>query len=266
MKLALAQTNICWEDKQANEAAAEQLIMQASASHAHIIFFPEMCLTGFSMNISAMGEERLGYTIGFFAALAKRFNICVGFGYIEMPSNVGKGKNNYAVVDGTGNLLNIYSKIHPFSNGREAEFYEGGIGVEAYKLNEWCISSFICYDLRFPEVFQIASKKSQLITVAANWPESRIRHWETLLQARAIENQSYIAGINRAGYGDNIKYSGSSMVIDPLGNIIAKGGASEELILCEIDMKNVYNIRRNFKLKDDRREALYASYYKIGDD
>jgi predicted amidohydrolase len=259
MKLSLAQMDILWEDKTANKIKCEAFISAASKQSVNLILFPEMSLTGFSMNVSLLGEDSLGETVSWFRAKSMQYNISIGFGFIYSTNSNVKGLNNYIVFDPQGNLLSNYSKIHPFSFGKEAEFYEGGNEIFVFNLDQWDIATLICYDLRFPEIFQIASKKASLITVAANWPESRISHWETLLRARAIENQCYIAGVNRVGSGDGIKYCGHSLVIDPLGNVIAEGKDEEKLIVCEINIENVYNIRKDFRLKADRRESLYKS-------
>lgn len=257
MKLSLGQIDILWEDKNGNKAKCESLIAKASEQHTDLILFPEMSLTGFSMKVDKLGEDVNGETVKWFKSMAVQHNIGIGFGFINSIDYNSKGLNNYIVFDAYGNQLSNYSKIHPFSFGKEASFYEGGKSVSIFSYKDWDISTFICYDLRFPEIFQAASKKASLITVAANWPESRIAHWETLLRARAIENQCYIAGVNRVGSGDGINYSGNSLVIDPLGNIVAKGSNTEELIVCKINVGNVYNIRREFPLKSDRRESLY---------
>jgi predicted amidohydrolase len=257
MKLALAQIDICWENKTVNKVSCEALVLKASKQAADLILFPEMSLTGFSMDVNGLGEVSFGETTEWFRALAILYGIAIGFGFIQSSTSNSKGHNDYIVLDCKGNLLSTYSKIHPFSFGKESLYYEGGKDISIFNLNEFNISTFICYDLRFPEIFQIASKRASLITLAANWPEARIEHWETLLKARAIENQCYIAGVNRVGIGDGIKYCGHSLVIDPLGKIIAEGGNLEELIVCEINAENVYNIREEFKLKADRREELY---------
>jgi predicted amidohydrolase len=124
------------------------------------------------------------------------------------------------------------------------------------------VTPFICYDLRFPEIFQIASKKSHLITVIANWPANRQKHWIDLIKARAIENQSYIAAVNRVGYGDNIYYSGDSIVVNPMGEIIIAGDDKERLLVAEINKNIVESTRDLFPVKNDRRENLYISKYK----
>lgn len=266
MKISLAQIDIYWEDKETNKARCETFISKASEQAVELILFPEMSLTGFSMNANILGEDGLGETVLWFKDKAIKYNICVGFGYIYSPSSNTKAQNKYIVIDSQGSILSSYSKLHPFSFGKEAQFYEGGSEISLFNLNQWIISTFICYDLRFPEIFQIASKSAALIAVAANWPEVRIGHWEILLKARAIENQCYIAGVNRVGIGDGIKYSGHSMIIDPLGRVIAQGNDKEDLLICEINIENVNTIRKEFKLKADRKEELYNHLTKLGDD
>lgn len=264
MKIALAQTDIYWEDKSQNREQTSKFIANAAQSVADFIIFPEMSLTGFSMNVDYISEEInfTSDTVDWFKSQAIENNINIGFGYVEKASSDIRGKNNYCVVSSTGNILSLYSKIHPFSYGLESQFYNGGSALPSFKLKDFTVSTFICYDLRFPEIFQIASRNSGLITVGANWPKARIDHWITLLKARAIENQCYIAGVNRVGIGDNIEYSGNSLLIDPLGNVLLQGTDKEELLIHDIKFDEVNKVRRSFKLKDDRREDLYYSLYK----
>ncbi len=155
-----------------------------------------------------------------------------------------------------------YTKIHPFSFGSETKFYESGNEIKLFNAFDFTIAPFICYDLRFPEIFQIASKTATLITVASTWPMKRREHWITLLKARAIENQCYIAGINRAGEENGLIYSGDSMIIDPLGNIISSLYMEEGLVIADILQDDVIKIRERFKLKEDRKDSLYCNLYK----
>ncbi|MGH4122996.1 MAG: nitrilase-related carbon-nitrogen hydrolase [Clostridium sp.] len=257
MKLALAQLDIAFEDKTANKKVALQFIKQAATEKVDMILFPEMTLTGFSMNTSLIGENN-NETTEFFKEMSCKFNIFIGFGYVECTTN---SKNNYSVVAPCGAELVNYTKIHPFSFGDESKFYQSGNGIEFFNAFGFTIAPFICYDLRFPEIFQIASKTSTLITVAANWPTARREHWITLLKARAIENQCYIAGINRVGEGNGLNYSGDSMIIDPLGNIISSLYMEDGLIIAGICNQDVSQIRGTFRLKDDRKEDLYCNLY-----
>ncbi|WP_017414068.1 nitrilase-related carbon-nitrogen hydrolase [Clostridium tunisiense] len=269
MKIALAQTDIIWEDKKANLHIAESFIAKASEENIDLILFPEMCFTGFTMNVENCGEvydwnseipsqSSAETTIALVKTLAINHGINIGFGYIEKILGQAKGRNNYAIMSKDGEILSNYSKIHPFSFGTESHYYFGGEKIVHCRVNNLNVSTFICYDLRFPEIFQIASKEAELITVAASWPKGRINHWIDLLKARAIENQCYIAGINRVGIGDGLEYNGNSLIVDPLGNIVASSLENiEGLIVAELDVDLVHSLRRDFPLKADRRESLY---------
>lgn len=271
MKVALAQIDIAWENKTANKEKCLKFLSLAHDNNITFIIFPEMCLTGFSMEVEKISEAD-NESIDWFKEQASKFNIFIGFGYAKKVNN--KMYNSFAVIAPSGELLSDYSKIHPFSYGFEALYYEGGIDLSFSRINDFTISTFICYDLRFPEIFQIASKKAELITVAANWPISRRSMWIALLKARAIENQCYFAAVNRTGYGGNLTYFGDSMIVDPLGNVISNtylsidGAALSEPVSCEaliignIEIDTVRKLRNSFPLKKDRRENLYVSLYK----
>jgi omega-amidase len=264
MRIALAQIDIAWENKEANKKKALAFIEKAKKQAADFILFPEMSLTGFSMKVPLIGEKKddIFSTKAWFADKALQNNIFIGFGYVEIDPETLKGTNKFSVVSPDGSIISDYSKIHPFSFGLEAEHYVGGNSISTFKLKDFTASTFICYDLRFPEIFQYASKEASLITISANWPKARREHWITLLKARAIENQCFVAGINRVGWGDNIEYCGDSMVIDPLGNIIAQSYNEETLVTADIDISEVIKVRESFQLKKDRREDFYAELYK----
>ncbi|WP_291637440.1 nitrilase-related carbon-nitrogen hydrolase [Clostridium sp.] len=261
MKLALAQLDIIFEDKTKNKETVQQFIKHAVTEKVDMILFPEMTLTGFSMNTSLIGEIH-SESLEFFKEMSSKFNILIGFGYVEDTLHC---KNKYCVVAPSdvpdGGVLINYTKIHPFSFGNETKFYESGYEINLFHALDFTIAPFICYDLRFPEIFQIASKTASLITVAANWPIDRREHWITLLKARAIENQCFIAGVNRVGEGNGLNYSGDSMIIDPLGNIISTLYMEEGLIIADINKENVTVVRESFWLKKDRKETLYYNMY-----
>ncbi|HKG80277.1 MAG TPA: nitrilase-related carbon-nitrogen hydrolase, partial [Pyrinomonadaceae bacterium] len=117
---------------------------------------------------------------------------------------------------------------------------------------EFTVSPFICYDLRFPEIFRAAVfQGAQLFVVIANWPASRVRHWITLLKARAIENQAYVMGVNRCGNDPKLSYSGHSMIIDPRGEVLADASEVEGVISAEIDAEALAQYRREFPFLND---------------
>lgn len=253
MKIALAQTNIEWENKQENFKIANDFANNAKKSGADMIFFPEMSFTGFSMNIQVTGE-RDNETIEKMCTIAKSNNIVIGFGWVSLDGE--KARNHYSVVDSSGNLISDYTKIHPFSYGKESQFFERGEKIIGYELLGYCFSTFICYDLRFPEIFQIASKNSEIIVIPANWPKARDVHWKALLKARAIENQSYILGINCVGNIGGVEYNGNSMAVSPNGDILTRIENSVGMIFVTIE-KEALDIRKTFPVKNDRKWELY---------
>ncbi|MBQ8912757.1 MAG: hypothetical protein IJ054_01775 [Lachnospiraceae bacterium] len=156
-----------------------------------------------------------------------------------------------------------YAKIHPFSYSGEDRFFVGGEYPDYLYYKGFNISAAICYDLRFPEIFQVMSKKAEMIIVPANWPEVRIGHWDKLLMARAIENQCYIAGINCVGEIGGVSYCGGTMLVNPNGDTVIpdeiEGSDNGEMVLIyEID-NDVDNVREAFPVKKDRREKIYES-------
>ncbi|QGU95470.1 carbon-nitrogen family hydrolase [Clostridium bovifaecis] len=258
MRLALGQIDVYWEDKERNKEKCEQFISKAKEEKADIVIFPEMTLTGFSQNVEKIGEVDLD-TVQWFRNQSIKHSIYTCFGYVEKDNL--KGKNKLAVISPEGKEVCSYTKIHPFSYGGEDKFYHKGEDISLFNIMENYIAPLICYDLRFPELFQAVSKKAELVIIIANWPKSRREAWMTLLKARAIENQCYIAGVNRVGYGDGLEYSGDSMIISPKGEILASSNEKEELIICDIDMSQVEKVRRRFPFKRDRREELYKEMF-----
>ena len=258
MRVALAQIDMIWEDKEASIKKAENMICDAASENADIIIFPEMSFTGFSMNIQKIGEKRHSSdTVKKMCGLSQRYNIAIGFGWASLPEKEGeKGKNIFSVVDNTGKTIAEYEKIHPFTYGGESDVYAGGEEIVSFPFKEHMVSLFVCYDLRFPEIFQAAAKKSDVMFVIADWPESRHVHWQTLLRARAIETQSYVVGVNCFGEHGGILYSGDSMAVDSIGNILGEISGKESVLICELD-DMAWQLRKKFAIGNDRKEELY---------
>jgi predicted amidohydrolase/AraC-like DNA-binding protein len=272
MRIAMTQMDIVWEDKEANLTKGEALIAQAAAEGAEMIIFPEMSFTGFSMDVEGIGEtkscmwkgERVTPTAYRMLTCSERYDIAVVFGYVlQFPYSDGQitGKNTLMCAAG-GEILAVYEKIHPFTFGEEGRYYVGGDEVITCKYKGIPFSFFICYDLRFPEVFQLVSGQAQAITVIANWPKERIAHWEILLRARAVENQAYLIGVNRTGSGGGLVYEPSSMMIDPYGERV-QAQEQGELCFAELDTTAVSRYRQEFPLKQDRKNKFYGLQYSI---
>lgn len=259
MKVGLTQMDIVWEDKEKNMEKVRKLVAQASGQKVDLLVFPEMTLTGFTMNTALAGEEMLfSPTLRFFKDLSKKYSMAMAFGYVE---DFGGEYYNKLIVVSDGRILYDYDKIHPFNFSDEGRHYIGGHEVKTAVLKDMEISGFVCYDLRFPEIFQAVSSHTQMILVIANWPKERVLHWETLLRARAIENQCYVIGVNRIGKGNGIEYVESSMAFDPLGERLTKAHSKSELMLVDVETNKVKEVRRQFPFREDRQVELYESFY-----
>ncbi len=245
--------HIAWENKLANLAKLEEQLKVACEKQADILLLPEMSFTGFSMNTDMTKEEKQE-TVERVSALAKKYRVAVGFGWVKDCGE--KSENHYTIVDQSGVCLSDYAKIHPFSFSGEDQKFCGGKRLTSFMLGEIPCTSFICYDLRFPEIFQIASETAHVIIVPANWPAKRSSHWKALLQARAIENQVYILGINCVGQVDTLYYSGDSCIINPDGQVQEMLSDEEGLIFYDL-VDDTEQYRNSFPVKKDRRKDLY---------
>lgn len=256
MIIAIAQIDMIWEDSNENMRKVEDFVEKASENKVELILFPEMSLTGFTMDVHKLFPAE-GEIMSWLKKIAISNSINIGFGFAIKVDE--KGKNKYVIISKEGETLVEYTKIHPFSYDGEDDKYYSGNKIFICKIKEFEITPFICYDLRFPEIFQIASKKAQIITVAANWPKAREEHWITLLKARAIENQCYIIGINRVGLGNGLQYNGASIFVSPDGEILNDINSKETLIIRELEIKKIEAVKNRFDVKKDRREILYRT-------
>ena len=258
MRLGICQTQIMWEDKEKNKESARLWVEKAAGKGAELVLFPEMSFTGFSMNIRTTGETD-GQTVQDMRGLAAKQQIAVGFGWTKLRG--GRGENHYTVVDDMGRVTADYIKLHPFSYLGEDKCFWAGEKLASFSYRGVCIGIQICYDLRFPEAFQMLSKECSLIVVPANWPAARRAHWKCLLQARAIETQVYVVGINCFGAQEETAYTGDSAVFDPLGSRIAGFAGQEQMMLVDIP-ENITKYRSSFPMKKDRRWELYQKWYR----
>jgi len=253
MKLYCCQTDITWENKSANHARVEKLLGASKPERGALVLLPEMFSTGFSMNVSGIQEGAAAVTTTFLAGLAREFGVYV-LGGVVTAADDGQGFNQAAVFDPEGRELTRYTKMQPFSLGAETKHYHAGKGPMFFQWQDLSVAPFICYDLRFPELFRAAVQRgAQLFAVIANWPVTRIQHWITLLQARAIENQAYVAGVNRCGTDPKYAYNGRSIIVDPHGNILADAGDGERVISADIDPAVVVKWREDFPALRDMR-------------
>jgi predicted amidohydrolase len=259
MKIAIVSLDQVWEDKTANQLKCQNCIRQASKSGCDLIVFPEMTLTGFSMNTALIAEEpQQSPTVDFFIQQAEAYKLAVAFGVVFVSGKTAT--NNLVVIDQTGSKLSSYAKIHPFSFSGENNYYSGGNQLGQCEIEGTTIGLTICYDLRFPEIFQALSKDCSIILNIANWPEKRIKHWNVLLEARAIENQSFIIGVNRTGIdGYNLNYVKSSLVFNSNGERIEPVNTYLDMDIFDLNPEDATVSRKGFPIKKDRKIKFYKT-------
>jgi omega-amidase len=237
MTVILLQFDIAWENKPANFATVERLLLAAQPEKNSLVALPEMFATGFSMNAGVTAEPYQGDTEQFLSRIAKQFQIYLIAG-AAMRGRDGRARNKALIFAPAGELIGFYAKMRLFAPGGEPQHYSSGQHPIFFSWGDCTVSPFICYDLRFPELFRdaAAERGPELFVVIANFPEKRIHHWVRLLQARAIENQAYVAGVNRIGADPFCNYPGRSILIDPQGEILADAGQNEGVIRAELDL------------------------------
>lgn len=256
MKIALVSLNQVWEDKKANLDLCEKYIQKASDENVDLIVFPEMTLTGFSNNISITTENfKNSQTIQSFYVFAKKFNIGIVFGMVTQDET--KALNKSIFVGCNGKILGDYTKIHPFSFAGENKYFNAGNRLSVISYQEVNFGLTICYDLRFPELYSALGKQTDVIMNIANWPAKRIDHWNTLLKARAIENQIFVIGINRTGVdGNGLEYAESSNIFNANGEKLEFVQLGDMKIF-EIDTNWTKEFKSKFNTTNDRKVEFY---------
>ncbi|MES2800230.1 MAG: nitrilase-related carbon-nitrogen hydrolase [Bacteroidota bacterium] len=237
LTISLVQADQKWEDKTANFLNYERLL--DANELGDVVLLPEMFHTGFSMNTELLGEtmeESQG--LQWLKENAKRRNIAI---YTSLIIKDGEHYFNRGVFVEPDGKTTTYDKRKTFGLAGEDNFYSSGKEKSVVNFKGWNIFLQICYDLRFPEICRNQLDENgvanyDLLLYVANWPETRSLHWNTLLQARAIENQCYVAGVNRVGSApNNLSYSGNSQVVDLLGNVQAMEPHKEGLVSFELN-------------------------------
>jgi omega-amidase len=254
LRISLIQTSLQWEDKKANLDMFHKKIA-GLPDKTELIILPEMFSTGFSMNKESLAETMDGSTVDWMRKTA------AGKGSIITGSIIARQD-----VDGLPAFYNrliwmlptgefgIYDKRHLFAYGKENQHFSPGEKRLIASVNGWKVNLQVCYDLRFPvwsrqSTIQdtFTSPEYDLLIVVANWPSSRSHAWRTLLQARAIENQCYVIGVNRTGIdGNGLEYVGESMVLGPLGDTIKILKEEEEIFSNELDRNKLEEVRLKF--------------------
>jgi predicted amidohydrolase len=259
MRVALVSLDSVWEDKQANLDEIERIIKSLNQKAEYVIF-PEMSLTGFSVSNLTLAEDfENSNSIRAIQKLAKENQMNIVFGLLISKDD--KKYNSCIAVNNRGEIAGNYEKIHLFSFSGEDSSITGGRQLKRIDWEGgWGLS--ICFDLRFPELYQELSKENLNLINIANWPKTRVAHWRSLLNARAIENQSFMIGVNRTGVdGNGLEYEESSCVFSPVGEKIEPFEISGKVKIFDLNLNDAIEYRKSFPIKKDRRNSFYRAFY-----
>lgn len=269
LTITTIQTNLHWEDKAANLQMLEQKISSIKEK-TEIVVLPEMFSTGFSMKTETLAETMEGETVQWMKRMAAEKKIILTGSVIisdtGQTGTVGPSYYNRLIWMQPNGQYGVYDKRHCFAFAGEDEYYTAGTKRLIASVKGWKINLLVCYDLRFPVWSrqtspsnslskgegELATPEYDVLIYVANWPERRIHAWKTLLQARAIENQCYVVGVNRVGDdGNNIHYSGESMIVDPLGEVLYTKKDEEDIFTIVLDKTHLQTVREKFPFLRD---------------
>lgn len=251
LTITLIQTNLIWEEKSANLRLLEEKI--SGIEQTELVILPEMFSTGFSMNPAALAETMEGETVNWMRRVSRENGVILT-GSIIIEED-GKYYNRLIWMLPNGQH-GYYDKRHLFAYGEEDKHYHAGKKRLIASVKGWKINLQVCYDLRFPVWARQQKNETgaeyDVLLYVANWPERRSHAWKTLLCARAIENQCYVIGANRVGTdANNIYYSGNSLVIDPLGQVLYHMADAEDVFTITLSKEKLEEVRSTFPFWKD---------------
>jgi predicted amidohydrolase len=256
MRIAAIQHDISWSDRDANFERLAPQVGAAAVAGAGLVLLTETFSTGFVTDDIDIGEPERGPSSQFLADQARQHGVWVGGSCPEIPPGASaddQRPHNSFVLAGPDGTQHRYRKIHPFSFGGEEKHFRAGTELVTVDIEGLRVSLFVCYDLRFADEFWQLARDTDVYLVPANWPAKRRLAWTSLLQARAIENQAYVVGVNRVGEGGGIDYVGDSRIVDPLGELLATAAGGESMLLADVDAHTVRRTREHFPFLQDRR-------------
>ncbi len=252
MKVTLLQTDIHWADAQRNIAEVSRMVELHGGSDLYVL--PEMWSTGFATNPDGIiHDESANIALSAMQHMAHDHH-CAISGSLAVRLADGTCRNRHYFVDGRSSLTYYYDKHHLFTYGHEDRYYTAGQEHQIVSYEDFRFLLLTCYDLRFPCWSRFATgREYDAIIVVANWPESRQSAWQLLTRARAIENQSYLVGVNRVGDDEYSHYAGASVVVDPIGRTVCQCRRHvPEALTADLDLAELRRRRDKFRVLDDR--------------
>lgn len=263
LHITCIQSALHWEDREANLDMFAQKI-RAIENYTEIVVLPEMFSTGFSMQPEKFAETMDGLTVNWMRSLSAERRVIITGSVIIRDGDQFFNRLIWMLPNGE---YGIYDKRHLFGYAGENNHYSSGERRLIASVKGWKINLQVCYDLRFPVWARQAQSpllpkdsdtpEYDVLIYVANWPERRNHAWKTLLQARAIENQCYVIGVNRVGNdGNNIYHSGDSMIVDPLGAVLATSAHEEDILSGVLEMQHLQDVRSRFPFLRDADSFL----------
>lgn len=251
--VALGEYDTGWHDPEGSLRRADDLIARAAGAGARLVLLPEMTATGFTMD-PAQASAPDGPHVQALARSAARAGAWVLAGLaLRAGGSSGSARpvNAALLLDPRGATVATYRKQRLFAYGGEHEHYAPGDRPLTAMVEGVRVSPFVCYDLRFPELFRAVARETDLIAIVANWPAARRAHWDLLVRARAVENLAYVAAVNRLGQGGKLAYDGGSAAYDPWGERLPEARPEAGVAIVEIDPSRVTATRERYPFLDD---------------
>ena len=257
IKVALAQMDVKWADPETNLTTVRHMVAQAAEAGADLVVLPELWGSGYDLAHASQYATTVNDGLfGEMAGLAGTHRLHLVGSLLEREN--GRIYNTCAVFSPLG-LAATYRKIHLFRLMDEHQYLAPGDRPTLCEGLPWGTTALaICYDLRFPELFRgYALAGARLVIIPAQWPARRVDHWGTLLRARAIENQCFVAGCNRVGRDNGDPFGGRSALVGPWGEVLVEGDDRPDLLLAEVDLDKVEQARQHIPILSDRRPECY---------
>ena len=264
MRIALVSLDQRWLDKEANFSRCMDLVGVAAKHGCGLVVFPEMTLTGYSLDMRVVAEPADDApTLRRFGQLARDAGIDIIFGACLLDAGADKPRNTLCLATRAGGGGVLYAKTHPFSFAGEGGALQAGNALGLTNVAGLRLGCSICYDLRFPELFSAMAPHCNAVVNIANWPIRRVAHWRALLVARAIENQYFVFGVNRIGTdGNGLQYEESSLAIAPDGSVLKPVCSDTEMAVYDIDLAETGRYREAFPTVRDKRYEFYRELYE----
>lgn len=251
MNVTLIQHDLAWEDKSANLSYYDSLLAELSGK-TDLVVLPEMCTTGFSMNVDTLAENNDGTTLSTLSRMASTHGVAITGSFIakDASSHLAFNRGFFLFPDGTSTFRD---KRHLFRMGEEGTYFLPGNDNTVISYKGWNIRLLICYDLRFPVWSRNVANEYDLLVVCANWPEPRRKVWNNLLVARALENQCYVCGVNRIGTdGNGLNHVGDSCLVNAYGELLSSIEPNSEAVqTVSIDLDSLHRFREKFPVWKD---------------